>query len=427
VDEVYALAAETGGVGFITPHDAQVVSNNTQIDLNTLDAARVNGVKRCLYTSSASVYPFYRQTDSEVAPIQEEDAYPAVPPDANGWAKLLTERLYMHYNEDYGLETRIVRLHNVFRPSCPWDGGREQVVAALCRKIAVAKLTGKSEVEIWGDGEQTRSFCYIEDCVEGIYRAMRSDYPHPLNLGSDRLITINELADVIAAVAGVGIAKRHVAGPQGVRGRNSDNTRIRSILGWEGQSLHEQGIFTTYSWIEEQVKERYSAKSRRSVSSDELRRLMSASRDVPKGRSVVEIWARRLKTPIIDRFPVHHLFVVLDGNNGKRWAYSGDLQWSGSSLARLIAYSEPFRAGARDWPTRAGLANFARWTLAEGLDGDYIKKCFDEEAARITNMRYRYDPRTFNCNAVVRHLLRAAGLPRLQPSAIAPGFDHDAV
>lgn len=256
IDEVYSLAADMGGMGYISAHHAQILHDNALINLHTLDAARLNRVGRFLFTSSACVYPEYRQTDAEVTPLREDDAYPAQPQDAYGWEKLITERLCTHYREDYGLETRIVRFHNIFGPYGTWDGGREKAPAAMCRKIAVAKLTGNPEVEIWGDGEQTRSFCYIDDCVNGIDRLMHSDYPHPLNLGQDRLISINELADLIADMAGVAIVKRHVPGPQGVRGRNSDNTRLREVLHWEPRYTLEEGLIGTYAWIEEQVRQK---------------------------------------------------------------------------------------------------------------------------------------------------------------------------
>src|SRR5581483_3199163 len=235
VDEVYALAADMGGMGFISTHHAQILHNNALINLHTLEAARLNNVKRLLYTSSACVYPEYLQEDAAVKPLKEEDAYPAQPQDAYGWEKLVTERLCKHYSEDYGLETRTVRFHNIFGPQGTWDGGREKAPAAMCRKVAYAKLTGNPEVDIWGDGEQTRSFCYVDDCVVGIHKLMQSDYRDPLNLGQDRLVTINELADIVAETAGISIAKKHVPGPQGVRGRNSDNTRLREVLGWEPQ------------------------------------------------------------------------------------------------------------------------------------------------------------------------------------------------
>jgi len=253
MDEVYALAADMGGMGFISANHAPILHNNALINLHTLDAARENGVKRYLYTSSACVYPEYRQVDTNVTPLKEEEAYPAQPQDAYGWEKLITERLCLHYREDYGLETRIVRFHNIFGPLGTWDGGREKAPAAMCRKVAIAKKTGNMEVEIWGDGEQTRSFCYIDDCVIGLYKLMQSDYPKPLNLGQDRLISINQLADLVAEIAGVRIIKRHIAGPQGVRGRNSDNTRLKEVLGWEPEISLEEGLARTYAWIETQV------------------------------------------------------------------------------------------------------------------------------------------------------------------------------
>lgn len=254
VEEVYALAADMGGMGFIAANHAQILYNNSLINFHTLEAARQQGVTRYLYTSSACVYPEYRQADANVVPLREEDVYPAQPQDAYGWEKLITERLCTHYQEDYGIETRIVRFHNIFGPLGTWDGGREKVPAAMCRKVAMAKLTGKPAVEIWGDGEQTRSFCYIDDCVEGIYRLMRSDYSEPLNLGQDRMVTINQLAEMVADVAGATIHKKHIPGPQGVRGRNSDNTRLREVLGWEPAISLEEGLALTYAWIEEQLR-----------------------------------------------------------------------------------------------------------------------------------------------------------------------------
>ena len=254
IEEVYALAADMGGMGFISANHAQILHNNSLINIHTLDAARVNGVKRYLYTSSACIYPEYKQTEAEVVPLREEDAYPAQPQDAYGWEKLIAEHLCMHYRNDYGIETRTVRFHNIFGPLGTWEGGREKAPAAMCRKIAVAKLTGNHEIDIWGDGEQTRSFCHIDDCVLGIYKLMRSDYHEPLNLGQDRMVTINQLADMIAEIAGVRISKKHVPGPQGVRGRNSDNTRLREVLGWEPEISLEDGLALTYAWIEDQVR-----------------------------------------------------------------------------------------------------------------------------------------------------------------------------
>lgn len=254
VSEVYALAADMGGMGFISAHHAQILYNNSLINLHTLEAARENGVKRYLYTSSACIYPEHLQEDANAKPLKEEDAYPAYPQDAYGWEKLVSERLCMHYREDYGIETRTVRFHNIFGERGTWEGGREKVPAAMCRKIATAKLTGKKVIDIWGDGEQTRSFCHIDDCVEGIYRLMRSDFHEPLNLGQDRMVTINQLADIIAAISGVNISKNHVDGPQGVRGRNSDNDKLRQVLGWEPQISLEDGLRRTYEWIEGEVR-----------------------------------------------------------------------------------------------------------------------------------------------------------------------------
>ncbi len=256
VAQVYALAADMGGMGFISSHHAEILHNNSLINLHTLEAARQNGVSRYLYTSSACIYPEYKQTEANVTPLKEEDAYPAQPQDAYGWEKLIAERLCTHYREDYGIETRIVRFHNIFGPLGTWDGGREKAPAAMCRKVAMAKLANDLVVEIWGDGEQTRSFCYIDDCVEGIYRLMRSDFVEPLNLGQDRMVTINELADMVAAVAGVEIRKKHVLGPMGVRGRNSDNTLLRKVLGWDPRISLEDGLGRTYQWIEGQVREK---------------------------------------------------------------------------------------------------------------------------------------------------------------------------
>ena len=253
--EVYALAADMGGMGFIQNHHAEILYNNALINFHTLEAARCNGVKRYLYTSSACVYPEYRQLDTQVTPLKESDAYPADPQDAYGWEKLITERLCKYFSDDYGIETRIVRFHNIFGELGTWKGGREKAPAAICRKVATAKLIGNREIEIWGDGEQTRSFCHVDDCVQGIYKLMRSDFSEPLNLGQDRMVSINELADMVARIAGIPITKRHVPGPQGVRGRNSDNTLLRQVLGWEPEISLEQGLRRTYEWIEDKLIE----------------------------------------------------------------------------------------------------------------------------------------------------------------------------
>jgi nucleoside-diphosphate-sugar epimerase len=252
VDHVYALAADMGGMGFISQNHATILHNNALINLHTLEAARLNGVSRYLYTSSACIYPEYRQTETNVEPLKEEDAYPALPQDAYGWEKLISEKLCEYYEGEYSIETRTVRFHNVYGPYGTYDGGREKAPAAICRKVARAE--DGDAIEIWGDGEQTRSFCYIDDCVEGIYRLMHSDYNQPLNLGSDRMVSINQLADMIINISGKrGVTMHHIDGPQGVRGRNSDNTRLREVLGWEPSTSLEDGLIPTYGWIEKML------------------------------------------------------------------------------------------------------------------------------------------------------------------------------
>lgn len=267
VEEVYHLAADMGGIGYITAFHADIARNNTMINIHMLEAARKHGIKRFLFSSSACIYPQYLQQSADVTPLKEDDAYPAEPEEGYGWEKLYMEKLCRYYRADYGLETRIVRFHNIYGPLGTYDGGKEKSPAAICRKVAVAKLTGSPVVEIWGDGEQTRSFCYVDDCVLGIYKLLRSDYPHPLNLGQDRLVTINELADMVASIAGITIAKKHVRGPQGVRGRNSDNSRLREVLGWEPATSLEDGLARTYAWIEGQVRARARERSREVVPS----------------------------------------------------------------------------------------------------------------------------------------------------------------
>ena len=253
VDQVYALAADMGGMGYISTHHSQILRNNALINLNSLEAARLSGVSRYLYTSSACVYPEDLQTEVEVAPLKESDAYPANPQDAYGWEKLLTERACQYYALDHGLDVRIVRFHNIYGPLGTYDGGREKAPAALSRKVAFAE--DGDEIEVWGDGEQTRSFCYIDDCIEGLMRLMDSGYSEPLNLGSDRLVSINDLARIIIDASGKrGLTLRHIEGPQGVRGRNSDNTRLREVLGWEPRTDLEEGLTSTYRWIESQVR-----------------------------------------------------------------------------------------------------------------------------------------------------------------------------
>ena len=252
IDEVYALAANMGGIGFIETNKGEIVRDNTLINIHSIEASRQNGVKRFFYTSSACIYPGYLQNSPDVTPLREEDAYPADAEDGYGWEKLYMERVCRHYREDFGLETRIVRFHNIYGPLGTYDGGREKSPAAICRKVALAE--DGDTIDVWGDGQQTRSYCYIDDCVEGIYRLMRSDYADPLNLGTDSLVSINELVDVVARVAGKQILKRHdLSKPQGVRGRNSNNDRLRKVLSWEPSVTLEEGIAKTYPWIEAQL------------------------------------------------------------------------------------------------------------------------------------------------------------------------------
>jgi nucleoside-diphosphate-sugar epimerase len=253
MDQVYGLAANMGGIGFIENNKAVIVRDNTLINLNSIEAARSNGVKRYLYTSSACIYPGYKQRETDISPLREEDAYPADAEDGYGWEKLYMERVCRHYTEDFGLDTRVVRFHNIFGPLGTYDGGREKSPAAICRKIALAQ--DGDDIEVWGDGEQTRSYCYIDDCVEGIYRLMNSDHREPINLGQDRMISINELVDMVAQIAGKRIGKRYdVTKPQGVRGRNSDNTRLREVLNWEPSVSLEEGLAITYHWIAGQLE-----------------------------------------------------------------------------------------------------------------------------------------------------------------------------
>ena len=253
IDKVYQLAANMGGIKFITSVKADVVRDNILINTNMAEVCRLVGVKRLFFSSSACIYPKYKQEQTNVTPLKESDAYPADCEDGYGWEKLISERMYKNFYEDYGLEVRISRYHNIYGPEGTYDGGREKAPAALSRKIALAK--DGDEIEIWGDGHQTRSFCYIDDCLEGTFRLMESDFREPLNIGSDRLVTIDELVDMIAKIAGKDITKKHLLDkPQGVRGRNSDNTLCEKVLGWEPKISLEEGLEKTYKWIKEQVK-----------------------------------------------------------------------------------------------------------------------------------------------------------------------------
>lgn len=253
VDDVYNLAADMGGIGYITANHADLSRNNILINVHMLEAAKLEGVKRYLYTSSACIYPMHLQTDADVTPLKEADAYPAQPEHGYGWEKLFAEEMCTYYAEDHKLDVRIVRFHNIYGPLGTYEGGREKSPAAIMRKIAMCPDGG--EIEVWGDGEQTRSYCYIRDCVEGVHRLMRSDYGSPLNLGTDRLVTINQLVDIVAKIAGKRITRVHdLTKPQGVRGRNSDNTRLAQVLQWEPSTSLEEGMANTYWWIHSQLE-----------------------------------------------------------------------------------------------------------------------------------------------------------------------------
>ena len=253
IDQVYNLAADMGGIGYITANHADIARNNTLINTHMIDASRLNGVSRFLFSSSACVYPQYRQKDPDVTPLKEIDAIPADPEPGYGWEKLFAEELCRYYKKDYGFETRIVRFHNVYGPLRTYEGGKEKAPAAISRKVALAEDGG--EIEVWGDGQQTRSFMYVDDCVEGLIRLMASEFSEPLNLGTDRLVTINELIDLVSAIAGKKLKKRHdPSKPQGVRGRNSDNTLLNQVLGWEPAIDLEEGLGNTYKWIESELR-----------------------------------------------------------------------------------------------------------------------------------------------------------------------------
>jgi len=254
VNHVYNLAANMGGVGFIETVHAEIMHDNVLIDANMLEASRHNMVERFFYSSSACIYPTYKQKTLKNRGLKEEDAYPADPDNSYGWEKLFTERICFDYYRDYGFETRVARFHNVYGPLGTWQGGREKSPAALCRKVALAK--GVDTIEVWGDGEQTRSYCYIDDCLEGIYRLTMSDIRQPVNIGSSRLVSINGLIDIISKIANKKIDKKYdTSKPQGVRGRNSDNTSIRKLLDWEPSISLEKGLESTYSWILSQIQE----------------------------------------------------------------------------------------------------------------------------------------------------------------------------
>jgi len=252
IEYVFHLAADMGGIGFISSNHADVARNNTLMNLHMLDASVEAGVKRFLFSSTACVYPMHMQESPKISPLKESDAYPANPEEGYGWEKLYMEKLCSYYSNDKKLETRIARFHNVFGPLGTYDGGREKVPAAICRKIAKAKV-GDS-IEVWGDGEQTRSFLFVEECVEGVLKIMQSDYHEPLNLGTDKMVTINQLVEMVGEIAGKRIEKKYdITKPQGVRGRSSDNTLIQEQLGWSPQRSLKEGLVVTYNWIASEV------------------------------------------------------------------------------------------------------------------------------------------------------------------------------
>ena len=254
INEVYQLAADMGGMGYISVHRADIARNNVLINAHMLEAARQNGVSRFFFASSACVYPMYRQDTPEVEGLREEDAYPADPEEGYGLEKLYSEKLCQYFLDEGKLLTRVARFHNVYGPLGTYDGGREKAPAAICRKVALAR--DGDMIEVWGDGRQSRSFLYVDDCVEGIYRIMHSDYPKPLNLGSDEGVAIDELVDLVARIAGKTLGKRHrLDAPQGVRGRNSDNSRLGGVLGWLPRTSLRDGLAPTYSWIEAQLRQ----------------------------------------------------------------------------------------------------------------------------------------------------------------------------
>lgn len=252
IDKVYNLAANMGGIGFITEVGAEVMHDNTLINTFMLEAARQNKVKRYLFTSSACVYPTYKQTDPKIGGLREEDAYPADPDNFYGWEKLYTEKMCEAYQRDHNMDIRVLRYHNIYGPEGTYKGGKEKSPAALCRKVAEA--TDPGSIEIWGDGKQTRSYCYVDDAVKATNLLMESDYDKPINIGSDRLVTINNLADMITEASGKKITKTYnPTAPQGVRGRNADLTLVTKILKWQPQITLEQGLANTYKWIKQQV------------------------------------------------------------------------------------------------------------------------------------------------------------------------------
>ena len=256
MDQVYQLAADMGGMGFIqdSKNQARILRNNLLININMIEASRINDIKQYLYSSSACIYPTHLQRKVDSPPLKEEDAYPANPQDTYGWEKLVSEILTSSYKESYGMSVRIFRFHNIYGPEGSWNDGREKAPAALCRKIAIAKRDGKPTIEIWGDGDQRRSFCYITDCLKALDLVMNGYYSKPINVGREDSIGINEMASIISFIAEVDLKYKHINGPQGVRGRNSDNTKFKEIYGWEPQITMKEGLTKTYKWIESQLQ-----------------------------------------------------------------------------------------------------------------------------------------------------------------------------
>jgi nucleoside-diphosphate-sugar epimerase len=253
-DEVYQLAADMGGAGFVFTgsHDADIMHNSAMINLNVAETAAKNGIRRIFYSSSACIYPQENQTDPDNPNCREDSAYPADPDSEYGWEKLFSERMFMSFARNYGLKCRIARFHNVFGPEGSWNDGREKAPAAICRKVA--EVPDGGEIEIWGDGEQTRSFLYIDECLEGVLRLTRSDFAGPVNIGSEQMVSINTLVDMVCTIAGKQLGRKHVTGPTGVRGRNSDNDLIRRKLNWAPAEVLEAGLGKTYAWIAGQLE-----------------------------------------------------------------------------------------------------------------------------------------------------------------------------
>ena len=258
-DEVYQLAADMGGAGYIFSgdNDANVMHNSATINLNVANQAVKVGVKKIFYSSSACMYPAYNQEDPDNPKCSEDSAYPAAPDSEYGWEKLFSERLYFAYNRNYGLNVRVARFHNIFGPYGTWKGGKEKAPAALCRKVAETDDNGT--IEIWGDGKQTRSFLYIDECLEAVRRLMESDFMGPVNIGSEEMVTINELGEMIIEIAGKSLAIKNIPGPTGVRGRNSDNRLIKEKLGWSPTKPLYEGLTETYKWITQQIKQSLNA------------------------------------------------------------------------------------------------------------------------------------------------------------------------